>query len=230
MERHRIWEIDFLRGTAIVLMVVYHIVYDLTEFHGYTLDYTDGFWFFVGRSSAVLFIILSGISSNFSTNIFKRSLRVLAAAMLVTIATYLFDPQLYVRFGILHLIGVCMAISALFHKMKFKPATIMATIAASVFFSVGANFLPADAPFFGLLWRTPPGFNSMDYYPLFPWAGLFFFGLVLGKFLYSGKKTVYPAAFPATPPIKAVCFLGRHSLFIYLAHQPVIIPILLIIH
>jgi uncharacterized membrane protein len=228
--KYRIWEIDFLRGIAIILMVIYHIVYDLAVFFGYMMSYSEGFWFFIGRSAAVLFIILSGISTNFSSNIFKRSLVVLAAAMLVTFATYLFDQTLYVRFGILHCIGVCMAIAALFSRLDFKPATLTAAVLASAFFFAGAKVLPADVPFFGLLWRAPPGFNSMDYYPLFPWAGLFFCGMLLGKFLYKDKKPFFKADFSNALPVKALSFLGKHSLVIYLAHQPVIMPILFIIH
>ncbi|WDC84407.1 heparan-alpha-glucosaminide N-acetyltransferase domain-containing protein [Caloramator sp. mosi_1] len=68
----RIAEVDFFRFLAITLMVVFHTVYDLKEFMGFGVNYEDGFWFYVGKSSALLFIIVSGVSSNLGKNLIKN--------------------------------------------------------------------------------------------------------------------------------------------------------------
>jgi len=65
-------EIDLLRTVAMILMVVFHLVYDLNEFAGLDVNYWSGFWYWVGRAAAWTFIFLSGISSGFSRNTIKR--------------------------------------------------------------------------------------------------------------------------------------------------------------
>ncbi len=62
----RFGEIDVLKSGAIVLMVLYHFVYDLTEYTNIDIDYRDLFWFIVGKISALLFIFISGLANGFS--------------------------------------------------------------------------------------------------------------------------------------------------------------------
>ena len=70
---------------------------------------------------------------------------------------------------------------------------------------------------------VPTGFHSLDYYPLLPWAGLFLFGVALGKLRLGIQK-----AHPGDQPVWARPFTaaGRRSLEIYLLHQPVLIGLL----
>lgn len=64
----RIWEIDFLRGLAIILMVGYHLLYDLGDFAGlekflgFTTDLTTPAWLLAQHFFAGLFVVLSGVS------------------------------------------------------------------------------------------------------------------------------------------------------------------------
>ena len=66
---------------------------------------------------------------------------------------------------------------------------------------------------------TAPSFESADFFPFFPYFGYFLLGALWGKTLYKNKKSL----FPNFPKLSFLCFCGRHALFFYLAHQPVLI-------
>ena len=227
MPKERILEIDFLRSVAILLMVTFHLVYDLAVFYQYPLDYATGFWFWVGRSSAVLFIIISGVSSNFSAHLGRRALKVLAAAMLITAVTYFWDLDLYVRFGILHLLGVSMLAAVFFRRLNIWAAVLGGLLLFALGYvldNYGGNFSSGVFLPLGIIY---PGFRSIDYYPLVPWAGIFLWGISLGKAFYPEKKSF----FRREPHVIAgLNLLGRHSLLIYLVHQPIILGILFLLN
>jgi len=121
----RIWEIDFLRGLSIILMVLYHFGYDLTEFCGIrrilgieinlsSLSLTIAQYFFAG-----VFIVLCGISSTLSRNNIRRALKILGVAVIITAITYLYSSSETIYFGILHCLGVCILLYGLmFQKVK----------------------------------------------------------------------------------------------------------------
>jgi len=50
----RIIEIDFFRGIAILLMMIFHTVFNLSYFFGLNLEYARGFWYYEGKLSAGL--------------------------------------------------------------------------------------------------------------------------------------------------------------------------------
>lgn len=224
MTSDRIWEIDVLRGLAIVLMVVFHLVVDLKDFYGAKLEYLSGFWFWVGRSSALLFMLLSGVSTVLGRRPLRRAVAVFTWGMVLTAITYLYNPQTYIRFGILHLLGVSMVLGHCLRRVH--PAIV--TFLAFVFLALGqlsktnavshSFFLP-----FGII---PKNFTSLDYYPIFPWTGVFLLGTALGRTLYKGKLS----RIPGPPRVVWLATLGRHSLFIYLVHQPVLLTLLYLGH
>ena len=106
--RDRIWEIDFLRGLSIILMVGYHLLYDLgamagvQSLLGFTTDLTTPAWLAAQYFFAGLFVVLSGISSTLSRGNVRRALKLLAVALLVSAVTYAFNSAGTVHFGILH--------------------------------------------------------------------------------------------------------------------------------
>ena len=62
IETKRFWEIDALRGVAIIMMVIFHTVFDLNYFGSYGFDLYSGLWFYVARATATIFIFLVGVS------------------------------------------------------------------------------------------------------------------------------------------------------------------------
>jgi len=227
----RIWEIDFLRGLAIILMVGYHLLYDLGDFVGlkkflsFSTDLTTPAWVVAQNFFAGLFVILSGISSTFSRNNLRRFLKFLAVALLITAATYVFDKSSVILFGIIH----CLATAVLIYTLVFqktKPAT--RAIWGSLILITGF-FMPAIKKVLVVKtnWLLPLGlhklsFASFDYFPLIPWFGVFLIGAALGQWLYSEKKSLIRRPLPET----FINWCGRHSLWIYLLHQPIIMGLL----
>jgi len=227
----RIWEIDFLRGLAVILMVCYHLLFDLGEFVGIkkflgwstnlsTVAWVAAQYFFAG-----LFVVLSGTSSTLSRNNLRRGLRLLAVSLLVSAATYIFDASSAVYFGILQ----CLAVSMLVYGAAFEKARAAVCAAAGAAVIGLAAILPAlkEALAIRTNWLMPFGlhsqsFSAFDYFPLIPWFGIFLVGAALGKTLYASKRSLLPWRLPTT----FVNFAGRHSLLIYIIHQPVIMGVL----
>ena len=227
----RIWEVDFLRGLSIILVVGYHLLYDLGEyvgierFLGFSTDLSTVAWKAAQHFFAGLFIVLSGTSSTLTRSNVRRGLRLLAVSFAVTAVTYGFDPSSAVWFGILQLL----AVSILVYGAAFEKAGPVACAAwGAVILALGAA-LPVLKK--GLTirfdWLLPlgihsPGFSSFDYFPLIPWLGVFLIGSALGKSVYAPKRSLLPWRLPQT----FVNAAGRHSLLIYIVHQPVILGVL----
>jgi len=229
--RARIWEIDFLRGLSIILMVLYHLGYDLTELCGIkTLlgirinlsspSLVVAQYFFAG-----LFIILSGISSTLTRSNTRRALKLLGVALLVSAATYIFMPSAAVHFGIIHFLAVSILIYGL-TLQKSRPIACLAAAAAVFLLSVALRLvlrhLTVSFDWLLPLGVTSPAYSSFDYFPLLPWLGVFLAGAALGKSTYGAKQSLFRRQLPET----FVNAAGKYSLWIYIVHQPVILAVL----
>ncbi len=230
----RVWEIDFLRGLSIILVVGYHLLYDLgafvgvERFLGFTTDLSSVAWRMAQNFFAGLFIVLSGTSSTLTRSNVRRGLRLLAVSFLVTAVTYAFDPSSAVWFGILQLL----AVSILIYGAAFGRSGPIACAAWGAVILGLVAALPALKK--GLVirsdWLLPlgihsPGFTSFDYFPLIPWLGIFLIGAALGKSVYAPKRSLLPWRLPQT----FVNAAGRHSLLIYIVHQPLIMGVLYVL-
>lgn len=219
----RIWELDFFRGIALILMIYFHTVYDLKEFYNLPVAYEAGFNFYIGKLSAILFMLISGVSTYLSRSTTKRGLRVLLYAMILTVVSHLFNSYYGVKFGILHFLGLSMILSPLFKKIN----KYLLIIIALIIISLGDFMVNISTPFTFLfpLGIMGPGFLSSDYYPLIPWFGVFLIGMVLGQFLYTEKRSLFSFSLEHNLISKA----GQNTLIIYLLHQPIIYGILMLI-
>jgi uncharacterized membrane protein len=230
----RIWEIDFLRGLSIILMVGYHILFDLGEFRGvkrflgFSTDFSSVAWSVAQYFFAGLFVVLSGVSSTLSRSNVRRGLKLLAVSLAVSAATYVFDPSSAVYFGILQ----CLAFSMLVYGAAFEKTGPIACSAWGALVIGLGTALPVlkkalAVPFD---WLLPfgihsPSFSSFDYFPLIPWLGVFLVGTALGKSAYAAKRSLLPWSLPLT----IINTAGRHSLLIYIVHQPVIMGVLYVL-
>lgn len=211
-------EIDVLRALAIVLMVVFHLVYDLNVFAGLSIDYRSPFWFLIGKVSALLFIFISGLASGFSRSPVKRGVKVLLYGMGITVVTYLFMRDEYVRFGILHFLGVSMILSPLFVRLSSWTLLGLAGSSAVLGFWFKSQLLKTSFLLpFGLMYD---GFGSMDYYPLFPYLSMTFLGILAYRHFYAQRTEPF-LALPKNPAL--IRWLSRNSLVIYLCHQPLLL-------
>jgi uncharacterized membrane protein len=73
----------------------------------------------------------------------------------------------------------------------------------------------------------PAQFTSVDYFPVLPWFGAVLIGVFVGNSLYPCYvRTFHLRDRSQVPMIRGIDFLGRHSLLIYLVHQPVLVAAL----
>ncbi|EHQ91921.1 heparan-alpha-glucosaminide N-acetyltransferase [Desulfosporosinus youngiae] len=217
----RYGEIDVLRAIAIVLMVLFHLVYDLREFAGININYQDPFWFVIGKTSALLFIFISGLAGGFSRSPVKRGVKVLSYGMVITAVTYLAMKDMYVRFGILHFLGVTMILSAFISSLSSRMLWALAGASALLGFWFKGFVLETSLLLpFGLMYKE---FGSMDYYPLFPYISVTFLGILAYRYFYAQRSEPL-LAFRLN--FKPVLWLSRNSLAIYLVHQPIILLII----
>lgn len=219
----RIWELDFLRGIALILMVYFHTIYDLKEFYNYPASYSTGLIFYIGKISAILFMLISGISSSFSQNNLKRGLKVLGIALLITLITHLYNLDYGIKFGILHFLGVSMLLSPVF--IQYNKYVLMPLGVGILALGGFISSINTSVNYLFPLGITDSSFASSDYYPLVPWLGIFLIGLSLGKFVYSSKRSL----FTFQPKNNRINMLGQNTLPIYLLHQPVIIIVLFLL-
>lgn len=232
----RFWEIDLLRGLAVMMMITFHILFNLMFFGEYPLVLDAGFWFYFQQATAGLFFLIAGVAMTLSYaragdrsfwRFFRRGGMLFAWGMVVTVATLLFLREGYVVFGVLHSIGLSIILAYPFLK---RP--LWALPAGALCLAVGNYLDNFTFSFPWLLWLgfVPERFYTVDYFPLLPWSGLILLGLFLGNLLYpSGRRRFSLPDCPASPLLRGVMFLGRHSLFIYLMHQPVLLAILALV-
>ena len=234
----RAFELDALRGLALLMMVLHHLIFDLR----YLLElpvfaFQESAWFInlLRPLFLCVFLVVSGICSTFSRNNFKRGLRVGAAALgftaATTIASLLTNLDLYIFFNVLHLLALGTLLYAwITRRDRGRGTDVLLVILTAVTIWVG-TILPTEPvntflllPF-GMLPATYPGMS--DYLPIFPWLGFFMAGALIGRLQYSDRCTAFPHApqglLRAAQPL---AFLGRHSLGIYALHQPVLLAVL----
>lgn len=212
---------DLLKGIALLFMIYFHIIYDLDVIFRTGVDSASFFNDFTAKASGSLFIFTAGISSSLTRSNFKRALRILGIALAITLLTYLYDPAMVITYGILHLLATGIILSPLFLRMDS-----FVLIALGVILILGTPALiRLPVPHHWLLFPTGIASDtgvSSDYYPLLPWLGVFLLGMGAGKGLYREKRSLFRAELGDTFINK----IGRHTLLIYLIHQPLIIGIL----
>ncbi|MCX7695636.1 MAG: DUF1624 domain-containing protein [Caloramator sp.] len=216
----RIGEIDFFRFLAILFMVVFHIVYDLKEFMGKDINYEVGFWYYIGKFSGVLFIIVAGVSSNLGKSPIKKALKLYIFALLITIITYIVFKEQYIRFGILHFLATMTLLSIILNRLNF-PWLILIQLSSYFLYKVAQN-IRIKNPFLIPFGFIHYGFVSIDYYPIFPYIIYYIFGIFIFRLIYKRRKRILPFEVES----KYVEFISRRSLEIYLLHQPVILGVL----
>lgn len=224
----RFEELDLLRGLAIVGMVVYHLLFILNFFgvYGVDLDFSSmqifanlvrfDFLALVGAGMVISYYRVLGKGLGKSKAIFqqwKRGAMVVGCALVITGATYFYIPEAFVRFGILHLIAVSIIFWSFFVEWKW-----LVLVLSLVSFWLGnwVNF-----PVLGDV-------QTVDYFPLFPWIGIVGIGVFLGHIFYPRGVQRFEWKFLEGNGYakRAVCFLGRHSLAIYMIHVPLIMVVL----
>ena len=223
--KKRIWELDALRGLNLLWMIVIHFIYDIVVLFPLWQWTAPNWYVFLVRLCSVLFLLISGVCVNLGKNSLRRGLTVLGGGMIITVVTValaltgLCDPSIIIYFGILHCLGVCMLLWPLVRKC---PGWLLG-ILGLVLIYVGKylDTLTVDTYWLIPLGLCPDNFASSDYFPLIWNFGFFLVGAGLGRYLYRKKVSLFPKV-KQVLPIRFLSFCGRHSLLIYLLHQPLL--------
>ena len=221
----RIAALDVARTAALAGMILFHFTRDLEQFGVIASGTTLGTgWSVFSRLVAGSFLFLSGASlwlahgQGIRWRAFLRRLAVLAgAAGLISLATFVTMPDAFIYFGILHSIAVASLIGLAFLRLPV-PVTALFVLTVPQIWPAGL----VDAPWLvwtGLTTSVP---RTLDYEPVFPWFAPFLFGIAIARLL-SGAGLLPARADAPSPLWRWLTWPGRHSLAIYLVHQPVLI-------
>lgn len=208
---------DNLRGLAVIWMIIFHTSYDMQMLNFVNWDFGGGFWFAFPRVIAFTFLFCVGVSLNYGHrpkinwhSLGKRSLKIGGAALLISASTYLMFPAQWIYFGTLHCIFVGSILGALVVNHRSLAWALLAVILLCQYV---LNF---DIRWISGVLQKP----SMDFIPIYPWFWAILSGILVGPHLSMIR------AVREMPEIRPLSIPGRHSLKIYLLHQPLIFGIL----
>lgn len=217
MKSSRLYWLDCARFILIICMIIYHTYWDLSYFHliKVTPEYNK-YWRYFAHFTAAGFLTISGFSLTLSyykkrnTNFTKRFIKLLFAALCISLITYYIFPNDYIYFGILH--QICTA--SLLQLVLFQRSIIFNSLIALFLFSFKVKFiLPPALAWLGISTNIPA---SVDFVPIFPWTGWVIIGSILARLYLK-----HPIA-TSNKTNKLILWVSKHSLTIYLLHQPII--------
>jgi uncharacterized membrane protein len=201
-------------------------MYDLSTLYN-IIDWQYPVWFaFIKRWGGILFILLSGTCATLGRRSVRRGLVVFGCGLVISAVTYGmyrygFHKSIIIYFGVLHCLGTCMILWWIFKRFPGWLLAVLGVAMVVVGFYLDTIY-PADNLWLMPLGILPPTFSTSDYFPLLPNLGWFLLGAVMGRIVYRKKQTLLPMVNPKNPIVRFFSFLGRHSLWIYLIHQPLI--------
>lgn len=217
-------------------MIGYHFSWDLDRFGLTHADFGAGPWQWAGRSIGAGFLALMGASLVLHRarvlaargappdgwHYLTRGATLFAAGLLITFATWLAIGPGFVWFGILHLLGVGTLLAPLFIA---RPALLQLGLGVLIIaLGVWVHGGPPQSRWWVWVGMRTHGPAMVDWYPLLPWAGYILLGSGLASLaLRRGWALAPQPRLAASSAGRALAWLGRHSLVIYLLHQPLLL-------
>lgn len=248
MREGRYNALDSIRGLLLVNMVLYHALYDVVFIKGVPLGWyvgPAGYWWQQGICWG--FIFLSGFCFRFSRHPLRHGLTVLGAGVLVTAVTAVAMPGQRILYGVLYLLGAAGLIQCgvwwLWSRLRLPPYPAWLGLLQSgvlFFLTRGVPYgylgfedlriLPLSPWLYQSGWLAGagfpgPGFWSSDYFPLVPWVFLYLCGYFLWRMVGHRREVMDKLK----PGVRPLAFLGRHSLLVYLLHQPALMLIFMLV-
>jgi len=220
--------IDNLRGIAFILMLIHHIVYFYDT--SYNTNYLSKYTYikYIGSTARILFIFLAGYSlelaykkyskyNKFIYKKFKRIFEIILYALLITIVTYYYYPDKFIRFGILHFISLASLL--LTPIIPFKKLFVILFIISILLYKNIQN-LPLSHPFINTILGTRNYWNTMDYFPLLYWLPLMMSGVLISSLNLNLEKKIKTNIFNKK---NILTWLGNNCLKLYLYHIIILI-------
>lgn len=227
--------IDAIRAAAVVNMIIYHLCYDIFCVFGIYPAFNCAIGAVIWeRAICCTFIIVSGVSLNFTSHGYRRGIILNLCGFAITVISVLLMPSQAIWFGVLNLLGCAMLIGFALRDllMKISPVVGMAILGAIYALLYGVPYgyiglfgyrlfsLPDwmyGCKYLAYIGLPSADFVSADYFPIIPWIFLYLFGFFLWRAI---TEKGWDKGFRRKIPV--LDFIGRHSLLIYLAHQPLL--------
>lgn len=236
----RYWILDLFRTVLIVNMLVYHTLWDCVYIYQADWKWFHYKWEYVWQQSICWgFILLSGFCFGLSKHPIRNAFKIGLGGFVLTFLTVIFTPNRKVLFGILTFLSAAMVITSGMEKILKKIPFMIGIIGDFFLFllfryckkgylGIGGEkwiFLPSAwyaNEFTAFLGFPPKGFQSVDYFSLFPWIFLF----LTGYFGYEIVREKHWIKQHKNEDKKLYTWISEHSFFIYMIHQPIVYGLL----
>jgi len=243
MLKKRFIEIDFIKGIAIISMVIFHFFYLSTHMNVKAYDCDSGILRFLARFSHLTFITMSGLNmaisiankkrEDYQLKKIKRGVYLIALGLVISYVSKLQFGELYVKFGIMHFMGTATILSSFYTNLP-KFSTILAMLIFT--FNIILKTTPIKNWFYDICSTNPflcfitgilnIKYSSLDHFPLIPYLGFFSLGIGLAYYLYNlkGKKErKYQFLgvldnYKDNVIVKNISWMGKRTLEIYVIH------------
>jgi uncharacterized membrane protein len=233
--------LDALRGLTVISMVLYHFSFDVFILQGLNPRWLTIPWVHLWQQSICWsFLLLAGISFHLGRHHWRNGLLISACGIVVTVVTLIAEPEQAIWYGVLTCHGACLllasALEPVLRKVPAFPGGLVSFLLFALTYDVQMGLIRLGSV---VLYRLPgglyetgwlailgfpaPGFVSSDYFPLLPWFFLYLTGLFLGKILLKNPPELLYRKIPVLD------WIGRHSLLIYMAHQPIAMAVSMIV-
>jgi uncharacterized membrane protein len=232
---HRYQVVDAARGFALLLMVVYHFFYDLEHVGFAEFAFSrDAFWIGFRSVIVTLFLAIVGVSLYLAQiggrrwpSYWRRLLVLCACAALVSLASWWLFAERFIFFGILHFIAVASVLGLLFIRLGAINLVLGAALVSLGVAYENPLFDQHPLQWVGLMTHRPA---TEDYVPLLPWFGVVLIGLYVGRQLAQNPALSATARWRTTNPLATtLAWGGRHSLAVYMLHQPLLLGALYVV-
>ncbi|MCD8218910.1 MAG: DUF1624 domain-containing protein [Ruminococcus sp.] len=241
-QQGRLELIDLFRGLTLLQMLAYHALWDLTHLFGVSIPWMGSMAAYVWQQVICWsFVLISGFCFSLGHHHLRRGLLIFGCGTVIMVVTRIFTPESRVVFGVLTLIGLSMLLMIPLERVfRYVPTAVGLPVSFGLFLLT--RNIPKNGSFGFERWelfQLPASFRSggyglmllglrnleiptSDYFPLIPWLFLF----MTGYWIYRLLERVAHQAALFHIRWKPLCFLGRHTLVIYMAHQPILYVLL----
>jgi uncharacterized membrane protein len=192
-KKERFVEIDFAKGVAVLLMIVFHYFYLGKHMNILNANTSTGWLHIFAKFAHTTFILASGANLAISTSgktpseylpkKLKRGLYLVVIGLFISYFTKVEFGDKYVRFGILHFLGVATILSSFL--MKSPVLTYLFAGLILVFHMLLKHTKIKDL-FMNVCGKNPlmcfisgimnTKYNALDHFSLIPYLGVFLLG------------------------------------------------------
>ena len=236
----RYYEVDFIKGLAVISMVIFHYFYLGTQMGKLNYNYNSGIYRLMAKFAHLTFIFMVGVNlvimwlnnlsdkkteKEYRKKQYKRVIYILFLALIISIITYITFPEQWVKFGILHFIGIGIL---LFIPFVNKPniALGISMVLTIIYYLNNKGFLiflyqyiPSCIAFILGLYNIQ--YAALDHFSLIKYLPVMGLGIYFGHKIYKPNGRKIEELNKLDKKItenNIIVKIGKYSLKIYVIH------------